>query len=57
MPFIFDAATGVENTNLKSEEIVPLAGKEIINQKFIKDGQLIIIRNGVEYNANGQKVK
>ena len=27
------------------------------NAKMIRDGQLIIIRNGVEYNANGQIVK
>ena len=30
---------------------------EIKNQKFIKDGQLIIIKNDVRYNAQGQKVK
>jgi hypothetical protein len=49
--FVFrneNTATGVENANLKSE---------IKNQKFIKDGRLIIIRNGVEYNAAGQIIK
>ena len=45
--FVFDAATGVES-------IQPSA---ISSQKVIRDGQLIIIRNGVEYNANGQMVK
>ena len=27
------------------------------NGKLIRDGQLIIIRNGAEYNANGQRVR
>ena len=46
--FVFDAATGVEQiTNDQSP----------ITNKVIRDGQLIIIRNGVEYNANGQIVK
>lgn len=32
-------------------------GTEINAKKVIRDGQLIIIRNGVEYNANGQAIK
>ncbi len=43
-----NVVTGIENANLKSE---------IKNQKFIKDGQLIIIKNDVRYNAQGQIVK
>ena len=29
----------------------------VSSQKVLRDGQLIIIRNGVEYNANGQLIK
>ncbi len=47
MPFIFDQATGMES-------IQPSA---VSSQKVLRDGQLIIIRNGVEYNANGMMVK
>lgn len=47
MPFIFDQATGVES-------VQPSA---ISSQKVIENGQLIIIRNGVRYNAAGQNVK
>ena len=32
-------------------------GTEINAKKVIRDGQLIIMRNGVEYNANGQAIK
>ena len=39
--------TGVENVQ----------GTEINAKKVIRDGQLIIMRNGVEYNANGQAIK
>ena len=49
MPFIFDAATGIENGEL-------LNGANGV-QKVIRDGQLIIIKDGVEYNAQGQIVK
>ena len=48
--FVFDGqqtATGVENASSKD------GGSE----KVLRDGQLVIIRNGVEYNANGQIVK
>ena len=45
--FKHDAATGIES-------IQPSA---ISTQKLLKDGQLIIIRNGVEYNVNGQMTK
>ena len=46
--FVFDAATGVDQiTNDQSP----------MTNKVLRDGQLIIIRNGVEYNANGQIVK
>ena len=47
MPFIFDQATGVENVQ----------GDNVQSTKVLRDGQLIIIRNGVEYNANGMMVK
>ena len=47
MPFVFEVATGVEN-------IQPSA---VSSQKVFRDGQLVIIRNGVEYNAAGQMVK
>ncbi len=42
-----DAPTGVES-------VQPSA---ISNQKIIRDGQLFILRNGVEYNVNGQMTK
>ena len=45
--FVFNAATGVESIQPSAVSI----------QKVLRDGQLIIIRNGVEYNANGQMVK
>ena len=47
MPFIFDQATGVENVQ----------NSDIRSQKVVENGQLIIIRNGVRYNAAGQNVK
>ncbi len=43
-----DGTTGVENA-----ESAKMDG----STKFIRDGQLIILRNGVEYNANGALVK
>ncbi|MBQ6724905.1 MAG: Ig domain-containing protein [Paludibacteraceae bacterium] len=49
MPFIFDAATGIENGELLNDENGV--------QKVIRDGRLIIIKDGVEYNAQGQVVK
>ena len=45
--FVFNAPTGVES----------IQNSAISSQKVLRDGQLIIIRNGVEYNANGQIVK
>ena len=45
--FVFNAATGVES----------IQNSTVSSQKVLRDGQLIIIRNGVEYNANGQIVK
>ena len=47
MPFVFEVATDVES-------IQPSA---VSSQKVLRDGQLVIIRNGVEYNAAGQMVK
>ena len=47
MPFIFDQATGMENVQ----------GDNVQSTKVIENGQLIIIRNGVRYNAAGQNVK
>jgi hypothetical protein len=40
--------TAIENTNLKSE---------IKNHKLIKDGMLLILRDGRTYNASGAVVK
>ena len=40
--------TAIENENLKSE---------IINHKFIKDGMLLIEKNGKIYNAQGAEVR
>ena len=42
-----DTTTGVES-------ILP---SEVSNQKVLRNGQLFILRNGVEYNANGALVK
>ena len=42
---IVSTPTGVENANPESGTI---------HQKFIRDGHFVILRNGVEYNANGQ---
>lgn len=50
MPFVFNGeqtATGIDNASYKD------GGSE----KVLRDGQLVIIRNGIEYNANGQIVK
>lgn len=43
-----DVTTGVENTESAK------MGRSI---KFLRNGQLIILRNGVEYNANGALIK
>lgn len=50
MRFVFEQ----ENTATGMESIQP---SDVSCQKVLRDGQLIIIRNGVEYNANGQIVK
>ena len=42
-----NAPTGVES----------IQDSEVSSQKVLRDGQLIIIRNGVEYNANGSIIK
>lgn len=47
MRFVFNQATGVES-------IQPSA---VSSQKMIENGQLVIIRNGAKYNAQGQIVK
>ena len=47
--FVFDAATGVES--------LVRPASDVSSQKVLRDGQLIIIRNGAEYNANGQKIR
>ena len=46
MRFVFDTATGVENAEANVKSI-----------KLIENGQLVIIKNGVRYNAQGQIVK
>lgn len=43
-----------ENTTTGVESILP---SEVSNQKVLRNGQLFILRNGVEYNANGQMTK
>ena len=43
-----DTTTGVDNI-----ESAKIGG----SRKILRDGQLIILRNGVEYNANGQMTK
>ena len=43
-----DVTTGVENTE---------SAKMGRSTKFLRNGQLIILRNGVEYNANGALIK
>ena len=45
---IEDTETGVENVNLKSE---------IINHKFIRNGQLLIVKDGKTYNAQGIQIQ
>lgn len=50
MRFIFNdehQATGIENAQ----------NSDIRSQKVVENGQLIIIRNGVKYNAAGQTIK
>ena len=48
MPFVFNQATGVE----------AVTGYGLpVTEKRIENGQLIIIKNGVKYNAQGQMVK
>ena len=47
MHFIFDSAQGVESVQSSA----------VRSQKLIENGQLIIIRNDVRYNAAGQIVK
>ena len=44
--FVFDTATGIDNT-----------GAAVKSIKRLENGQLIIIKNGVRYNAQGQIVK
>ena len=44
---VFRLSEGIDNVNHKSETI---------NHKFIKDGQLFILRNGKTYNAQGMEV-
>ena len=47
MRFIFNSPTGLEN----SQE------QQMKSEKLLENGQLIIIKNGVRYNAQGQIVK
>ncbi len=47
MRFIFNSPTGLEN----SQEM------QVMSEKMFENGQLIIIKNGVRYNAQGQIVK
>lgn len=51
MPFVFNeqnTATGIDHQ---------IVNRKSSNGKWIENGQLIIIRNGVRYNAQGQIVK
>lgn len=45
--FVFDAATDIENVQ----------GNNVQSTKFIENGMLIIEKNGVRYNAQGQIIK
>ena len=45
--FVFNQATGVES----------IQNSAISIQKVIRNGQVVILRNGVEFNVNGQKLK
>ena len=47
MPFVFNTATGVESIQQSA----------VSSQKFIENGQLVIIKNGVKYNAQGAKLQ
>ena len=47
--FVFGTTTDIESPSLQ--------GRSGEASKILRDGQLIIIRNGVEYNANGQMIK
>ena len=44
--FVFDSATGIENTDINAKV-----------EKRLENGMLIIEKNGVRYNAQGQIVK
>ena len=44
--FVFDSTQDLESQETSAK-----------SQKILRDGQLIILRNGVEYNANGQIIK
>ena len=48
---VFGAPQSIENTPFPSGEGWGEA------HKFLRDGRLIILRNGVEYNLNGQQVR
>ena len=48
MRFVFDTETGIDPVTDNPSPVT---------QKVLRDGQLIIIRNGVEYNVNGQIIK
>ena len=50
--FVFDGEQ--TTTDIESPSLQGRSGEA---SKILRDGQLIIIRNGVEYNANGQMVK
>ena len=59
MRFVFEqenTATGMESILIPDGERL-FQPSDVSCQKVLRDGQLIIIRNGVEYNANGQIVK
>ena len=47
--FVFGTTTDIEE--------VESGETRVESQKILRDGQLIILRNGVEYNANGQMLK
>ena len=38
-------------------DIVNVENAEISTQKILRNGQIYILRNGVEYNVNGQMTK
>ena len=50
MRIVFDGVTGVDNVEAAAEA-------KAQDGKFIENGKIVIVKNGVKYNAAGQQVK